>query len=214
VPFLHVTTHLKDRPHENLFKEKGFGGFPSLAFLDAEGNVLTVQRDRSVAAFDKTLAALTASDDLRQRIAKGAKGLEFDLFIAEWTLGKFDFETVKERAGSFKNLKPAQKEQLAQIVLDAEVLQLIAGARSETGFNAAAKRFRAILDAGKRMPSADVETDFWSVLMSQAEKDPVDAALYERGLKEMERIFGQDPKRATMLNRMRTRLEELRKGAS
>ncbi len=209
---MHVTTRLKDRPHENLLSEKGFRGFPSLAFLDAEGNVLTVQRDRSVAGFEKTLAALAAQADLQRRIAKGEKGLEFELFVAEWSLGTLDFAAVEALAGSFKKLKPAQKEQLAQIVLDAEVMHLIAGAQSEAGFKDAAKRFREILDAGKRMPSADIEADFWSVLMSKAEKEPVDAALYARGLKEMERIFGKDPKRERMLQQMRERLEELQQG--
>jgi len=212
VPFVHVTTRLKDRKYEGLLKEKGFNAFPSLAFLDAEGNVLLVQQARTVAQFEKSLAAVTEWDTVRNRIAKGEKGLEYDLFVADWNMGKMDFPTAKSRAATLKNLQPMQQSQVDQILLDAEVLHLSAAASKEEGFEPAAKRFLEILKAGKPMPSAEAEVPFWNVLMHKAEQGPVNPDLYEQALKVFERVYGGNPKRQDTLQKMRDRLAEMRKG--
>ncbi len=38
--FLHVTTRVDTDKYQTLLRDKGFRGFPSLAFLDAEGEVI------------------------------------------------------------------------------------------------------------------------------------------------------------------------------
>jgi hypothetical protein len=43
VLFLHNTSHVDDEPYPTLLREKGFTGFPSLCFMDAEGRVLAKQ---------------------------------------------------------------------------------------------------------------------------------------------------------------------------
>jgi hypothetical protein len=88
IPYLNVMTKIEGHPYDNLLRDKGFGGFPSLAFMDAEGNVLAKQGERSVEGFRKTHKAVANFQDLQARIKKGEKGLEFALFVAEWDLSR------------------------------------------------------------------------------------------------------------------------------
>lgn len=214
VPFLHVTTKITDRKYDGLLKAKGFNSFPTLAIMDAEGGVLLVVRDRSVPSFEKALATVTEWDGLQQRISAGEKGLEYALLVAEWKMGKLDYPAVKARANTLQNLEPAQKEALAQILLDAEVTHLfVESNRTKDGFEPAVKRFLAILQAGKPMPSGDAEMMFWTTLMRKAETEPVDAALYEKALAVFERLYGDKPNQAEKLQKMRNKLAEMRKGS-
>ena len=67
--FLHNTSRVDDEPYPRLLQEKGFGGFPSLCFMDADGNVLITQGQRSVAAFEESRVKLQGLMDVRAQIA-------------------------------------------------------------------------------------------------------------------------------------------------
>ena len=211
MPYLHVTTKIENHPHDGLLKEKGFGSFPSLCFMDAEGNVLAKQGERSVAGFEKTLAALTEVTDLKARIAAGKKGLECSLFLAEWRLGAMDWVTTQARAQALQDLSKEQKAEVAQVLLDAEVLHLASNVREPPQFEAAAKRFLEILEAGKTMPSAWSEKQFWHLLLRKADMAPPDAELYEKALAALERIHKDEEHMKQALEKYRARLAELKK---
>src|SRR5262245_20413819 len=85
---MHLTTQVEGDKYQGLLKEKGFRGFPTLAFMDAEGNVLTVQGERSVKAFTQTLESLKAWQAAKAKAEGGDKGAKKDLFFAELDLGK------------------------------------------------------------------------------------------------------------------------------
>lgn len=119
--------------------------------MDADGNVVAKQGERTVAGFRSTLDALTRYQDLKERMAKGEKGLEFPIFVAEWDLGMLDFEKAKGRAEAMGKLTDEQKVQAKQIVQDAEVLDLAGKARSEEAANAAGQRFHEMLEKGYRL---------------------------------------------------------------
>ena len=67
VPYLNIATHLEGVPYDRLLQEKGFGGYPSLAFMDAEGNVIGKPNDRTVASFASSRDALMSIDSVRTK---------------------------------------------------------------------------------------------------------------------------------------------------
>jgi len=182
---MHVTTRIKDRKHENLLREKGFGGFPSLAFMDADGNVLAKPSGRSVKDFESTLAALGVHADLEKRIEAGETGLDTLLLLAEHDLGKVDGATFKTRSEALTDATDEQKKRIAQIIIDSEILK-IAGQTRRSGIAGPAKQLLAMMEAGK-MPSAGprVAPRFWSVIHSyaMAERDPELARKAADGMK-------------------------------
>lgn len=168
--------------------EKGFRSFPSLAFLDAEGNVIGEPASRTVQSFDETLVLLSAHTKLIARIKAGEKGLEFELFIAEYNLGKISGQAAVRKANGFEGLTAAQKKQVAQLILDEEVRGLTKrGMSDEDTLPEVSKRFVELLDAGT-LPSKTLILDFWAILTYTSEKDG-DAALLGRCIAEIRSGF-------------------------
>lgn len=215
MPFLHVTTRIEGRAHDGLLKEKGFGGFPSLAFLDAEGNVIAKQGARSVAGFRETLAAIRKVQDLKDRAAAGEKGLEFAILAAEWELGMMDFEQVKARLAAIPKLSDRERPLAEQMLRDAEVIALLTAAQEDrkdpAKFEAAAQRFRELL-AASYAPGEHAAYGFWSLLRAWADQNE-DLAIYERAVAALHRILDGDARMAEPLKQWDARLAELRKQA-
>lgn len=188
VPYLHVTTRIADRPHENLLQEKGFGGFPSLAFMDAEGTVLAQPRGRSVEAFDTTLSALERYDDLKTRIDGGEEGLEAEMLLVEHTLGKVEAADFESRAQALEKVTDKQQAQIDQILVNNEISRLSGLTRQgEAGVEQAAKGMLKLLEEGKR-PTKEVSSaaPFWMTIGRYGEQS-LDASLLRKaaaGMKE------------------------------
>lgn len=58
IPFLHLTTKIPGKKHDDLLLKRGRGGFPTLEFMDADGNVITALHytKRSLEGFHEGLA--------------------------------------------------------------------------------------------------------------------------------------------------------------
>ncbi len=208
VPFLHVTTKIEGHPFDGLLKEKGFGGFPSLAFMDAEGKVMAKPADRSVKSFRETLTSLSKYQDLKSRSDKGEKGLEYALFVAEWELGSLDFENAKTRAEGMGKLSKEQRATVEQIVKDADVLATAGTVRDEPSANEAGKRFHGMLEAGYR-PGPKAERSFWGLLARWADENEKVTSL-EMALEWMSKYYADQERMAPELERLRARVAELK----
>jgi len=159
--------------------------------MDAKGNVLGKASDRSVKGFNATFDLANDYMQLVKRIEKGEKGLEFELFISEFNLGRLRGEAVIRRAKALENLTEAQQKRVAQLVLDEEVLGLIKRAmKDEDELAPVSKRFVELLDAGT-LPSKKIVLDFWRILAYTAE-EAGDAALLGRCIEGLRTGF---PKR-------------------
>lgn len=181
VPFMHVTTRIPDRKHEKLLSEKGFRGFPSLAFMDAKGEVIAKPQGRSVEVFEKTLVALGQRADLQKRIEAGEEGLEAELLFAEKSLGAVTPGEFAKRAAACEGLTAEQQAQVDEILLNDKVTTLAnGGRRGGPGLETAATEFLKMLDAGT-LPSKELRYmgAFWMTLSTWALKNG-DAALARR----------------------------------
>jgi len=190
VPYLHVTTHLKDHKDEALFAEIGGRGFPTMKFMTADGKVIGEPSGRDVASFETSLKSLMVVTNIENRIAKGEKGLENELFLAKMRLGLFDFEEAKAQLASLKKLTNEQQAEIKGLMVNLEVMSIMDTVDSDEAAVAAGAKFKAMLDEGL-IPTGDSMGAYWSIIMTYAEAKS-EADLFERCLNALKEKYGAE----------------------
>jgi len=187
VLFLHNTSRVEDEKYPALLQEKGFRGFPSLCFMDADGNVLT-KPARSVAGFVETHARTKALVALRRKGDKATAAEQKELFLAELRLDLVAAAEIAARAAGLP-LSDAEKELVAQKLVDAEVGKILQGSR-DAGPAKTNEQLAALAAAGKT-PSEAMRPQFWIAVLNHA-STAKDAALAQRAHDALERHFADD----------------------
>lgn len=195
VLFLHNTSRVEGEKYGTLLQEKGFTGFPSLAWMDADGNVIAKQGERSVDGFVKSQKAVAVVTDLKALAARGGadEKVQKKLLLAEIDLGQLDADAIKERAAAIKNWTDDEKAKVDQSLTDAEV-RAIAGQIRQLGPDKAAEQVAAIAKAGRR-PSADQAPMFWQLTLTHA-ANTVDGELGQQAYDELMKAAGDNPRYA------------------
>lgn len=210
---MHNTSRVDDEPYPRLLQEKGFGGFPSLCFMDAEGNVLVRQSARTVDAFEKTAARLKSLLELRAKVeslradAKKSADLakvERDLLFVEMDLQCVAAQDCKQRADKLA-LAAEDMAAVEQYLLGAELRELRSKAR-ELGAEETSKRIAAMAKAGKSPPK-DQEAYLWQMTLTWAAKNG-DGELGQRAFDVLDKLPAPD----SMKSRLRTMLEQSKGG--
>ncbi len=112
VPFLHVTTHIQGRKDDDLFHRKNkFGGYPTLAFMDASGEILLTLHpsQRSIEGFEEAFELASRYASLRKR-AKTDPQAAKDFLILRLEMKKLPFDQAMAEA---KGMCFTPKERLA-----------------------------------------------------------------------------------------------------
>jgi hypothetical protein len=212
VPFLHVTTRIPDFPNDGMLGEYGGRGFPTLLFLDAEGEKLTEPSGREVANFASTQKALNDWFDLKARVEKGEKGLDGKMLVAELELGKVDFPTAKARLAKLKKLDDKTKAHIAKLMIDSEIMHLINDAgRDADKMKAAQKRMMEMLKAGAQ-PGPNAAYPFWNSIMRYSEEIG-DAEAFGKAVAWAKETFGSNPRAKDYLAGLDAKLAEMKKAA-
>lgn len=185
--FLHNTSRVADEPYPSLLQDKGFRGFPSICFMDSEGNVLT-KPPRSVAGFVETHASTKKLVDLRAKGDKATAAEQKDLFLAELKLDLVKAADIQARADKL-TLSPADKTYVAQKLVDAEAGEIMAKAQKE-GPEKTGEALAALLAAGKT-PSDGIGSNFWIAVLNHASKQK-DATLAQRAFDVLEKRHGKE----------------------
>lgn len=194
-------------PDQDMLKEKGGRGFPHLVWMDASGDVITNQGDRSVEGFQKTLG--TVRDYLAlEKKAQGSSDAkaQAQLFLAKLDLGKMTPDEAKERMGEV-TLDAAQKKQAEQQILNLEVTATMSSIRSREAMAEAGAKFAEMKRAG-RVPTGDAMVPFWNGIMMHADQNG-DAKLFEEALNKLKAEL-KGPRFQRMFQQAEKRLEELR----
>ena len=184
--FLHNTSRVEDEKYPTLLKDKGFGGFPSICFMDADGNVLT-KPGRSVQAFVDTHAATLSLSSLRSKKARTAAE-DKQLFLAELKLDLIAAEQIQQRADQL-TLDAAEKALVAGKIVDAEVQGLL-GKMRENGPEKTAAAIAELAKAGK-VPSDAGSGMFWSQVLVHASKQK-DAAMAQQAFDALQKRFADE----------------------
>jgi hypothetical protein len=166
VLFLHNTSRVEDEPYPKLLSEKGFTGFPSICFMDADGNVLS-KPPRTVAGMAETRDQTQKLLDLRAKGDKATAAEQKELFLSELKLGLLKAPDIQPRADKVA-LTDAEKAYVAGKVVDVEVSEIMTRSRQD-GPEKTGAALAALLEAGKT-PSDEVTPAFWPMVLSHASK--------------------------------------------
>lgn len=204
--FLHNTSRCDDEKYDRLLQEKGFTGFPSLCFMDDEGNVIAKQGARTVDGFEATLVKVQEYVAVKQKAAKGGADAEKALFLAQLDLDMLKPDELKARADKLK-LTEAERTLVAQKLTDAEIVQLQRGVsgRKLTGDEFAAK-MAEFAKQGRR-PSESQARQFWTGVLTAAAAQK-DAALAEQAFAELGKRAPEGAAGEAMKRRWRQLLDQ------
>lgn len=210
VPFCHLTSHVDGEAYPDLLQQKGGTGWPYLVLLDADGNLLTRLSERSVASFRKSLAKCEAFLAVDKRRRGGEPGLEADVLIARIEMGGMTLAEAQEAATKTGPLDAARGARLANALVSLEVFESFGTVRTRDEAAEVGRRFQKMWDEG-RAPTGDAAPLFYSLIL-EAAANAQDAAAYEKALRQYEMVAPQGRGRERVLERMRQRLQELKKG--
>jgi len=108
--FMHITTHLEGRKHDDLLSQVGGRGFPSFFILDAEGRVVGQHNgDRTVEGFAATAKAATDFVALEEKAAKGDKAALFEVTLARARMGQLTASDLTATLGKMGRLTAEQE---------------------------------------------------------------------------------------------------------
>lgn len=201
-------TRIEGHPDDNLLIDLGYGGHPTLAFMNLKGEVLGRPLERSVSSFEETLSAIEDFTQLEKREKQGEKGFEFERYILEYRLMKLRGSQLVKRGKALRGLTGEQQARVDGIVLGEEVSDLVLLSMDPAKIEIAGKRMQEILDGG-RCPQMVRDANAWSVLSRYAEKIR-DADLLERCAKGLAENFPNDEYMQNWAQSLKKKVKALR----
>ncbi|MHC4078642.1 MAG: hypothetical protein ACYST0_09425, partial [Planctomycetota bacterium] len=151
--FCHIDSKVKGRPHATLRKDKGLMGLPSIAFLDATGQVLIqVPYDaRTVDGFRRTGARAQEYVALRKAAAAGDEQATTRFLIMQLEERQVLLVAARTRDAKLKKVTPKQRKHLDELLLNLEISTVArAAGRDRKKRRATGKRFLKMLKDGPR----------------------------------------------------------------
>ncbi|MCZ6786234.1 MAG: hypothetical protein O7E54_03615 [Planctomycetota bacterium] len=195
MPFVHITTRLEDRKHEELLFDKGGNSFPSIMFLDAEGEVIAIhKRATTMKGFEVTAALIWRYLDLKKKVGGGDASAKTDLLITEGDLGRMDFYELEEELDGVK-LTADQQEALKRIKADSAATEQDAMLRnakfSDDSLRDAGEEFLELYKEGARPSIERAQMIYWWTLGLYA-GETKNAAVLEEAIKQAKTLLPHD----------------------
>lgn len=189
VLFLHCASHVAGEPLPTLAVDKGYTSYPTILYLDANGDVLTRQDEKTVVAFEQTLQRVGELQALQARAAKGDAEAVKGLFLLQLQLDAVPLATMQQRAQQVTGLSAEQRTFVDQKITDAMLEDLQQRARA-IGQQELGKRLAELAKAGHR-PSPEMTNLFWNPVLGHA-RDTKDAALAQQAYDALVAQYGKD----------------------
>ena len=213
VPFLHITTRIEGRKNDDLLQKMGFRGFPSFAVLDVEGEIIAKHNGaRSAEAFQETLDQAAKFIDLQKRAAAGERGAIIELALMECQMGRIKLAECEARLSDVGELNDEQKATLAGLRVDGKIqeqLDKLNSDRSQATFEAAAKVFLGMLEAGEK-PSGGMAKNVFTQVRAGHSMRTENAAEAEAIHEYLKQELKDTPKAQGFLDRLAGRIADLK----
>lgn len=205
---LHVTSRVAGEAHGNLLYEMGGNGFPTLSFLDAEGNLLQQVGGGEVGldALERSWQKLQTWKTLRADVEAGKAERARELFLMEMAMGNRPYAEMVQRAQAMK-LEGAEQAKVAQQLTNLQFTEVLRRTPREDKA-AAGAQLLPLFEAG-RYPDCSTETSYWDCLFAHAAAKK-DAALYGRILDVVKQRKAGDARLKRYLRQLEDQYEELK----
>jgi hypothetical protein len=206
VLFLHVTSMIQGRKDDELLMRIGGAAFPHLVVMDVDGSVVREHSAApSVEAFRETGKAGQARLALRRKAEAGDGDAILELALARAAAGQTTSRKLARAMARAGELSP-EEEQLCKKTLT--TLRF-----DEAKIYAQGAWFARMLADGLVPEGDEKQTAFYLEIMKWAEFSE-DVATYERALKEMRRMHGEDQRAAEFFAMADQQLAELKAAAT
>ena len=206
VLFLHVTTMIEGRKDDELLMRIGGAAFPHLVVMDVDGSVVREHRAApSVEAFKESGEAGKARIALRRKAKAGDRDAILQFALARATAGQITSRKLAREIARAGELSPAE-EQLYRKTLT--TLRF-----DEAKVYAQGAWFAGMLADGLVPEGDEKQTAFFLEIMKWAEWRE-EIATYERALKEMRRMHGEDQRAAEFFAMADRQLAKLKAAAA
>lgn len=210
VLFVHNTSHVKTDPYDNLLREKGFGGFPTVAFLTSDGSIAgVVEGKRTIEGFNEALTkAQTYAKDVIAKAQAGDAAASKQLLLDNIKRGSMKLADAKKAAASVKDLTAAEKAQVESGLVNLEFNEITATVKSQADMPDAGRKLVAMKAAG-RIPTGRSASSFWNFIMAAAEKDK-DVKLAEEVVEAVKKMAADNPQMQRTVDAMQQRVDKLK----
>ncbi|MEE2888628.1 MAG: hypothetical protein VX951_14455 [Planctomycetota bacterium] len=208
--FLHITSRIKSEKYPDLLSEKGGRGFPHLAFMDQDGNVLAKPKKRSVAGFTETLTTeVPAFFALKKKAVEGSKADKAAFLMRRFELGHLNTDQMSKAIGKGTILNEKQIKTITGKLAEAKVTEITRGVnfRDDSTFGPIAKKLRA-LEKSDGLPPGRGGLNAWFIIMGDAYHRK-DVKEFERALTAMKKGGANNPR---FIKAQEERLKELQGG--
>ena len=197
--------------------EKGGGGFPYIAMLDASGDVLGVHNGaRSVEGFQETVDKTATFVALREKAEAGDEKAKVEVFLAQLDMSMTHDKAVatlaevKKLAAFGEIVDDAKMAEISQKLVNLEVNDVVSEIKtgSEEEMATAAGKLLAIKEAGKS-PDGQAAFAFWQILLGHAQRQG-DVEMVKKLAEEWIATMDEDdPREGRMITSIRGSLERV-----
>jgi hypothetical protein len=210
VLFCHVTSRVEADKDQGLLQEKGGRGFPYLVWMDAEGNVLAKQGERTVAGFEKTRTNLVAFAEMDAKFQKGDKAAGIDALIAGMELGRYTADDAAKMLPKLGKIPADKQKKIDGMLVNAEVDKLSTTVRNKEQAAEAGRKFVEMEKAGK-IPTGRTALSFYSMMLETHEADK-DVKAFEKTLETLKKLVEGERNAAAVIKRYEATLEKMKAG--
>jgi hypothetical protein len=204
VLFVHNTSHLDDEPYPTLLRDKGFNSFPTLCFMEADGNVLGKPLQRTVAGFEKTMALLKERQELAGKPDDDATKAR--RFMVALGLGELKEQQVRDENGQLK-LSPADRAEVELALVDYDFTAIQAKLTKKQLTPAQGDTLVAEMLKQGHIPSESRASGFWTMVLQYA-AGVKDVKMAEQAFGELDKRYGKDERYARLQARWQKMLQE------
>ncbi|MBI3818803.1 MAG: hypothetical protein HY286_08955 [Planctomycetes bacterium] len=212
VLFCHVTTQIKDRKGENLLREKNGAGYPSIMFLDENGNTVFRHNGvRTVEAFAASGKSAAVFYELQKRAANGDAAAKVELILKQVDASVVHTTQAAMQLKDLKGLPAELQKKAGEIVFEAEIEELYRSSINKEQETAAAAQKVLEWYDNKRIPERERAQSFYFGILLQYGRQRKDAKIFELAIVEQEKIWAGDPKRKNNVLSLRNELDHIKK---
>ncbi len=180
-----MESEVPGRAHPNLRKDRALLGFPSVAFLDAEGKVLLKVGvdDRTISGLHRAGRRAHEYKGLRERARKGDATARAPFLLMQLEEMQLEYEgATKRREQLPADTSATRLARIDELLVDLSVSHVLRAATQESRYTLG-PRFLRMLREGPQ-PTVRVSRGFWYAILEWAERER-DAKAFREGLEGM-----------------------------
>ncbi|PIE25024.1 MAG: hypothetical protein CSA62_01610 [Planctomycetota bacterium] len=171
VLFASIMTRIQGRKEDDLLSKYGFRGFPSLALLDANGEMITKKVSRDLPSMKAIVHSAAKYAKLKAQVDAGEDVDKAEWLMARMGMGMLSVEEAKEAMAEIE-LSDAQADKMDTMLLALEIESMLQAARSRSpeAKSHPAKIYK-MWKSNRRLPKGHgLEAFYMSMLFQEAEK--------------------------------------------